>query len=57
MSAFADAKQIHTYALNPMQWAVGSGLIIGVGKQMLNPSRSATRAEAAQLLTRYCKLA
>lgn len=57
LSAFADAKQIHTYALNPMQWAVGSGLIIGVGKQMLNPSRSATRAEAAQLLTRYCKLA
>lgn len=50
---FSDANQIRTYALDAFRWAVGSGIINGVGNNQLNPGGTATRAQAAQMLKKY----
>lgn len=55
LSAFADSALVEFYAQVPMQWAVGSGLIIGDEKGMLNPDGTATRAEMATLAVRFTK--
>lgn len=54
LSAFPDAGQTSSYARDPMQWAVGSGLIAGVNGR-LTPKGSATRAQVATILQRYCE--
>lgn len=44
-----------------MQWAVGTGVITGVingngsGSVTLNPKGTATRAEAAAMIQKYCQ--
>lgn len=45
-----DLDQIHVYALNPMSWAVGAGIISGYGDSTIRPLGSTTRAEAAVML-------
>ena len=55
VSSFTDGASVSSYAVEPMNWAVGTGLLSGVGNNMLNPTGNATRAEAATILTRYCK--
>lgn len=55
LSRFSDAKTVSAYALTPMQWAVESGLINGVGSGILQPGGTATRAQAAMILMRLCE--
>ena len=55
VSSFTDGASVSSYAVEPMNWALGTGLLSGVGNNMLNPTGNATRAEAATILTRYCK--
>ena len=55
LSAFADASQISAYAAAAMQWANGAGLITGVTDTTLNPQGSATRAQVATILMRFCE--
>lgn len=55
VSSFTDGTSVSSYAVEPMNWAVGTGLLSGVGNNMINPTGNATRAEAATILTRYCK--
>lgn len=55
VSSFTDGASVSSYAVEPMNWAVGTGLLSGVGNNMINPTGNATRAEAATILTRYCK--
>ncbi len=50
---FADNRQISTYALRPMNWAISEGLINGVGGGFLAPVNTATRAQIATILARY----
>lgn len=56
VSPFPDAAEISEYALDAMNWAVSCGLITGSaqnGSISLLPQQSATRAQIAQILTRW----
>lgn len=53
-SQFTDNGKISEFAKWGMNWAVGSGIING-SKGKLNPQGTATRAEAAAMLSNYCK--
>lgn len=57
LSSFTDADSVSSYALDAMRWAVGNGLISGKGSGILDPRGSATRAEAAAILMRFCQIA
>lgn len=52
LSGYADARQIASYALEPLQWANARGLVNGTSPTTLTPGGSATRAQAAVILTR-----
>ncbi len=54
LEAFADQTSISDYAIEAMEWAVSTGILNGFNG-MLNPHNSATRAEAAAMLMRFCK--
>ena len=51
---FADADKISAYALDAMNWAVSEGLITGMGDGTVAPRATATRAQIATILMRYC---
>lgn len=53
LGGFADSGSISEYAITAMNWAVGQGIINGRGGNMLIPTGTATRAEAAQMLMNY----
>ena len=55
VSSFTDGTSVSSYAVEPMNWAVGTGLLSGVGNNILNPTGNATRAEAATILMRFCE--
>lgn len=48
-----DADQIHKYAREAMNWAVGEGYIKGDKEHKLNPRGNMTRAEYATMMARY----
>lgn len=49
---FSDADEISSYAEEAVKWAVGNGIISGMGNGTLNPKGSATRAQVASMLKR-----
>ncbi|MBQ7872323.1 MAG: S8 family serine peptidase [Oscillospiraceae bacterium] len=51
---FSDADKISAYALDAMNWAVANGLITGMGDGTVAPRATATRAQIATILMRYC---
>ena len=53
LSAYSDADKLSSWAKDAMAWAVSEGLIGGNGGK-LNPTGSASRAELATILMRYC---
>ena len=55
LDSYADAAQVSAYAADAMEWAVGSGLITGTSATTLSPAGSATRAQAAVILARFCQ--
>ena len=55
LSEFKDANKISSYAISQMKWAVGAGVITGNADKTLNPQGTATRAEVAAMLEKYCK--
>jgi hypothetical protein len=55
LGAFADAGSVSAYAVPAMKWAVGSGLIIGRDGNQIAPVATATRAEVATIITRFCR--
>ncbi|MGN1307256.1 MAG: S8 family serine peptidase [Faecousia sp.] len=55
LSAFSDADKVSAYAKDAMQWAVEEKIING-SDGMLLPQESATRAQVAAILMRYCEL-
>ena len=60
ISAFPDADSVANWAYAAMSWAVGNGLILGNahdnGLDYLDPNGSATRAQTATIIMRYCQL-
>lgn len=54
LSVFPDYTTISGYAQDAMNWAVDLGLIQGMGG-LLSPRGSATRAQAATILMRFCE--
>lgn len=56
LESFTDAGSVSSYAQDAMRWAVGSGLISGKGSGILDPLGNATRAEAAAILMRFCRI-
>lgn len=54
LSAFSDADEVSTFAVEGMTWAIGSGLIKGIGDNLLDPQGSATRSQMATILMRFC---
>ena len=53
ITSFSDGGKVSSYAVQAMNWAVGSGLISGVGNNTLSPQSGATRAQAATILMRF----
>lgn len=53
ITSFSDGGKVSNYAAQAMSWAVGSGLISGVGENTLSPQSGATRAQAATILMRF----
>lgn len=55
LSAYEDAASVSDWAREAMEWAVAVGLINGRTETSLAPVSTATRAEVATLLMRYCR--
>ena len=53
--SYDDFASISDYAIAPMQWAIGTGLIQGKTESTLNPLDNATRAEFATIFYRFVK--
>jgi len=49
---FTDAVSVSDYAVEPMQWAIGAGLMEGADERLM-PQATATRAQAAAILSRF----
>ena len=59
LNTFPDAGSVANWAHTAMSWAVGNGLISGMGSggvSYLAPQGSATRAQASAIIMRYCQL-
>ena len=56
---FSDAKKISAYAISALQWACSEEIIQGTvdkhGNILLDPQGSATRAQIAAILMRFCE--
>ncbi len=49
-----DVDKVHGWAYDAVSWAVASGIISGNSDTTLNPRGSATRAEAATMIYKFC---
>lgn len=54
LSKYTDASQISAYAVESMTWANAAELITGTSSTTLSPKGSATRAQVAVVLMRFC---
>lgn len=55
LSRYTDAEQIPDYAVDAMSWAVAAGLINGTSTTTISPNGTATRAQLATILMRFCE--
>ena len=55
LAAYSDAGAVSAYAVDALLWAVDNGLIGGYGDGTLRPGATATRAQVAAILMRYCE--
>ena len=55
LNGYTDAGQISGWATEAMAWAAAEGLINGRTATTIAPKGTATRAEAATILMRFCK--
>ena len=56
LSVFPDAAAVHSYAKDAVAWAVGRGIVNGVGNggvSTLSPRSGASRAQVAAMIMRY----
>ena len=55
LTTFADGSTVSTWAADGMTWADGAQLITGKDGGKLDPTGTATRAEVATILMRFCE--
>ncbi len=55
LSRYTDGDQVSSWALDPILWANAEGLVNGTSDTTLSPRGSATRAQVAAILTRFCQ--
>ena len=55
LSGFPDAGDIQSYATQALSWAVAEGLLQGFEDDSLRPGGTATRAQIATILMRFCE--
>jgi len=55
LSGYSDAGLVSSYATEALSWANATGLIIGTTATTLSPKGSATRAQVATILSRFCQ--
>ena len=55
LNSYQDSSSVQAWAKEAIQWAVAKGLISGKSGACLDPSGSATRAEAAAVLVRFLR--
>lgn len=55
LSVYWDSGNISAYAARAMAWATAEGLISGTTATTLEPGASATRAQVATILMRFCQ--
>lgn len=55
LAKYTDTARISTYAVETMTWANAVELITGTSATTLSPRGSATRAQAAVILMRFCE--
>lgn len=55
LSGFSDSAAVSGYAQEALSWAVGANLVSGMGNNALNPAGTATRAQVATILMRFCE--
>lgn len=53
LSAYSDANQVSSWAVDAMTWAVEQGLMTGLDNNTLSPKTHVTRAQTAAVLVRY----
>ncbi len=51
--SYDDSLQISEWAYPALQWAIGEGIITGTSSDRLSPAGTATRCEAAAVITRF----
>lgn len=56
LSAYTDGVQVSAYAKKALSWAIDAGVVKGVEEKILAPQNTATRAEVATMLMRFCKV-
>ena len=55
LSGYSDTEEISGYAARALSWAGAEGLINGMSDTVLAPKGSATRAQMAAILMRFCE--
>lgn len=53
--SYTDFADLNEYTISAMQWACGAGIITGTSETTLTPDGSATRAQVATILMRFCE--
>ena len=55
LTAFPDGDSVSGWAKDSVSWAVAEGLLTGRDDGTLDPAGTATRAEIATILMRWCE--
>ncbi|MBE7029178.1 MAG: DUF4430 domain-containing protein [Ruminococcaceae bacterium] len=55
LSEFTDKNEISEFALEAIKWANKAELVNGTSKTLLSPKTTATRAQVAAILMRFCE--
>ena len=55
LKEYSDYDKISTWAIDALSWAKGADIVNGTDNSLLSPDSSATRAQVAAILMRFCK--
>ena len=55
LTVFTDGASVSDWAAEAVAWAVGEGILTGKSGNTLGPQGTATRAEVATILMRFCQ--
>ncbi len=53
--AYSDGDKTSRYAITPLSWAIGKGVISGIGNNLLAPSENAERSHVAAAMKSFCE--